>query len=110
MFENLLLLLHAVVSVFLIILVLLQRSEGGMGSMGGGGSSSMMSESGAADGMTKATAILATIFMISSILLAVQSSGRSHKVSVTDVVKVEDTPPVTKEASTTPIVPDVPAN
>jgi len=63
---------QALVGAGLVALVLLQRSEGG--GLGVGGSpSGLMSARGAADFMTRATAILATVFVILSIALAAVS-------------------------------------
>ena len=64
-----LLILQATVAVILISLILAQRSEGG-GLAGGGSPAGMMSARGAADFLTRGTAILATIFVALSIILA----------------------------------------
>ena len=53
----------------LITLILMQRSEGG-GLAGGGSPAGMMSARGASDFLTRGTAILATIFVALSIVLA----------------------------------------
>lgn len=54
----------------LVIVVLLQRSEGGALGMGGGG---FMSARGAANALTRTTAILATAFFATSIALGIIS-------------------------------------
>jgi len=63
---------QALVGAALVGVVLMQRSEGG--GLGVGGSpSGLMSARGAADFLTRATTILATIFVILSIALAAVS-------------------------------------
>jgi len=65
-----LLVVQAVIAFALVTVVLMQRSEGGGLGMGGS-PSGLMSARGAADFLTRATAILATIFVMLSIVLAV---------------------------------------
>lgn len=64
-----LLILQTLVAAALVIVILMQRSEGG-GLGVGGNSSGLMSARGAADFLTRATAILATLFVVLSIALA----------------------------------------
>ncbi len=64
-----LLVVHAIVAAALVGVILMQRSEGG--GLGVGGSpSGLMSARGAADFLTRATTILATLFVVMSIGLA----------------------------------------
>lgn len=64
-----LLILQSLVAASMVAVILMQRSEGG--GLGVGGSpSGLMSARGAADFLTRATSILATIFVVLSILLA----------------------------------------
>ncbi len=60
---------QALVAAALVGVILMQRSEGG-GLGVGGNPSGVMSARGAADFLTRATAILATIFVLLSIVLA----------------------------------------
>lgn len=63
------LILQSLVAASMVAVILMQRSEGG--GLGVGGSpSGLMSARGAADFLTRATAILATLFVILSIVLA----------------------------------------
>ena len=64
-----LLIVQALIAVAMITVILMQRSEGG-GLAGGGSPSGMMSARGAADFLTRSTAILASLFVALSILLA----------------------------------------
>ncbi|HEV7658221.1 MAG TPA: preprotein translocase subunit SecG [Allosphingosinicella sp.] len=68
-FFTFVLIVQTLVAVTLIALILMQRSEGG-GLAGGGSPAGMMSARGASDFLTRGTAILATIFVALSILLA----------------------------------------
>lgn len=67
---------QALVAAALVAVVLMQRSEGGGLGLGGGGSpAGLMSARGAADFLTRATAILATLFVVLSIVLAALAVG-----------------------------------
>lgn len=64
-----LLILQSLVAASMVAVILMQRSEGG--GLGVGGSpSGLMSARGAADFLTRATSILATVFVVLSITLA----------------------------------------
>src|SRR5215207_7090239 len=64
-----LLVFQAIIAVALVGVILMQRSEGG--GLGVGGSpAGLMSARGAADFLTRATAVLATLFVVLSIALA----------------------------------------
>ena len=68
---SVLIVIQLVVSVALVITVLLQRSEGGALGMGGGGAGlgGIFSPRGAADTLTRTTAILAVMFFATSLAL-----------------------------------------
>jgi len=69
---------QAIVAAILVVVVLMQRSEGGGLGLGGGGSpAGLMSARGAADFLTRATSILATLFVILSIALAAIAVGET---------------------------------
>jgi preprotein translocase subunit SecG len=69
--QAVLLVIQLLVSIALIGVVLLQRSEGGALGMGGGGSGlgGLFSPRGAADTLTRTTAILGMAFFVTSLLL-----------------------------------------
>ena len=70
-----LLVIHAIVAAALVAVILMQKSEGG--GLGTGGSpSGLMSARGAADFLTRSTAVLATVFVGLSIVLAVLAANR----------------------------------
>src|SRR6478609_4485730 len=74
-FFTFVLIVQTLVAVALIALILMQRSEGG-GLAGGGSPAGMMSARGASDFLTRGTAILATIFVALSILLAALAANQ----------------------------------
>lgn len=90
-----LLVLHLFVTLALIGLVLIQRSEGGgLGIGSSQGMGSFMGGRGTANLLTRATAILATIFFVLSLLLALLDRGAVQRRSILDVP-----PPVTAPAA-----------
>ena len=94
--ENILLVLNIVFAFILVILVLMQKSEGEALGIGVSQESFMFSRS-AGNFMTKATAIVATLFIICSLALTIVSRGElTPSGSVLDKVdeKTEDTPAI----------------
>ncbi len=76
--ESVVIVIHLLVVSALVVVVLLQRSEGGALGIGGGGG--FMTGRGQANVLTRATAILATIFFLTSITLTIMANvGRSNK-------------------------------
>ncbi len=77
--ELVLLLIHLFLAVAMIGVVLLQKSEGGaLGSLGGGGGGmgGFLTARGAANLLTRTTAILATAFICTSMALAYLASQK----------------------------------
>ena len=72
--ENILLVLNIVFAILLVILVLIQKSEGGALGIGVSQDNFMFSRS-AGNFLTRATAIIATLFIICSIALTIISRG-----------------------------------
>ncbi len=69
-----LLILHITVTILLVISVLLQESKGGgLSGVFGGGGQSVFGGQGANEFMTKVTSVLAILFMLTSLLLAMNS-------------------------------------
>ena len=94
--ENILLILNIVFAFILVILVLMQKSEGGALGIGVSQESYMFSRT-AGNFMTKATAVVATLFIICSLALTIVSrSELAPTGSVLDTVeeKSEDTPAI----------------
>lgn len=70
-----LLVIHAIIAAALVGVILVQKSEGG--GLGTGGSpAGLMSARGAADFLTRSTAVLASVFVGLSIVLAVLAANR----------------------------------
>lgn len=88
--ETVLLVVHLILAIALVVAVLLQRSEGGglgIGGGGGGGGANVggfMSVRGTANFLTRATAVLAAMFMLTSLTLAILAGNRSAPTSVLD--------------------------
>ena len=94
--ENILLILNIVFAIVLVLLVLMQKSEGGALGIGFSQENLMFSKS-AGNFMTKATAVVATFFIICSLGLTIISRGDlAPTSSVLDIVeeKTEDTPEI----------------
>jgi|TARA_Y100001936_G_scaffold206132_1_gene210374 preprotein translocase subunit SecG len=94
--ENILLTLNIIFAFILVILVLMQKSEGGALGIGVSQENFMFSRT-AGNFMTKATAIVATLFIICSLGLTIISRGElTPTSSVLDTVeeKTEDMPSI----------------
>ena len=94
--ENILLIVNVVLAVILVLLVLLQKSEGGALGIGISQESFMFSRS-AGNFMTKATGLVAALFIICSLSLTIISRGDLEPtMSVIDKVdeSSEDTPQI----------------
>jgi preprotein translocase subunit SecG len=99
---TILLVLHLFVTLALIGVVLLQRSEGGgLGIGSSQGMGSFMSGRGTANLLTRTTGILATLFMVLALALALLGRGQSQRNSILDL------PP--GPATTAPAQPVLPA-
>ena len=94
--ENILLVLNIILALILVLLVLMQKSEGGALGIGVSQDNFMFSRT-AGDFLTKATAIVATLFIICSLGLTIISRGELEPTtSVIDKIeeKSEDTPKI----------------
>ena len=95
--ENLILLINITSAILLIIVILLQKSEGGALGLGASQDSFISSRS-ASNFLSKTTVIIATIFIITSILMTILSQKEISRTSVLE--KIEE-----KQASTDPEIP-----
>ena len=93
--ENILLILNIILAIILVILVLFQKSEGGALGIGVSQDNFMFSRT-AGEFLTKATGIVATLFIICSLSLTIVSRGDLiSETSVIDAVEeTEDTPKI----------------
>ena len=94
--------MHIFFAVTLVGAVLLQRSEGGALGIGGGTMGGLMSARGAASGITRATGVLATCFIATSLTLAILAGNARTTTSITDVPQPAQTQPA---EPSTPAVP-----
>ena len=94
--ENILLVVNLVLALILVLLILIQKSEGGALGIGVSQDNFMLSRS-AGNFMSKATAIVATLFIICSLALTIISRAElTPTSSVLDTIeeKTEDTPSI----------------
>ena len=94
--ENILLVINIVLSVILVLLILVQKSEGGALGIGVSQDNFMLSRS-AGNFMSKATAVVAALFIICSLALTIISRGELTPTnSVLDQIeeKSDDTPAI----------------
>lgn len=113
MIENLLLIVHLVMAVALVALVLLQQGKGAQagaafGGGGGGASQSLFGARGSANFLTRITAIVATIFFITTLTLAYLYATRGSNASVISggsVVEQIDSTVQEEPVSDVPMVP-----
>jgi len=88
MITTIILVIHIFTTIALITLVMLQTGKGAEAgaAFGGGASSTVFGSHGAGSFLTRSTAILATVFFITSLSLAYLSGRVTTSKSVTDVV------------------------
>ena len=96
--ENILLILNIVFALILVLLVLMQKSEGGALGIGVSQENLMFSKA-TGNFMTKATSIVAALFIVCSLALTIVSRGE-----VTPTTSVLDT--VEEKSEDTPAIPD----
>lgn len=80
--ETVIIVIHLMVVLALVGVVLLQRSEGG--GLGIGGGSGFMTARGAANALTRATAILATVFFVTSLTLSIIARYGEKPIDILD--------------------------
>ena len=96
--ENIVLIINVILAILLVGVILLQKSEGGALGIGVSQENFISSRS-AGNVLTKATAVLATLFIITSIALTILSQEKVTTSSVLE--KVEE-----KEDSSEPQIPE----
>ena len=80
--ETILIVIHLMVVIALVGVVLLQRSEGG--GLGIGGGSGFMTARGAANALTRTTAILAVAFFVTSLALSILARYGERPIDILD--------------------------
>ena len=86
--ENIILVLNIILAILLVAIILLQKSEGGALGIGASQESFITSRS-AGNILTKVTAIIATLFIITSISLTIISKEEFSSKSVLEKVEEE---------------------
>ena len=86
--ENIILTLNIILAIILVLIILLQKSEGGALGLGTSQDSFVSSRS-AGNFLTKATAIIATLFIITSISLTIMSKKEFSSSSVLETIEEE---------------------
>ena len=86
--ESFILILNIIIAILLVVCILLQKSEGGALGLGASQDTFISSRS-AGNFLTKTTAILASLFIFSSILLTVLSQNEISTSSVLEKVEEE---------------------
>ncbi|MFP4125734.1 MAG: preprotein translocase subunit SecG [Alphaproteobacteria bacterium] len=94
--EQVVLVIHLLIALALVGVILLQKSDGGAlgglgGGMSGGGASfgGLFTARGGASFLTRTTAILATSFIATSLLLAILATGGDEGSSIFEDMPVE---------------------
>lgn len=100
--------IHLIIAVVLVTLVLIQHGKGadaGANFGGGGSSQSVFGSGGSATFLSRTTAIVATAFFITSLVLAYIANEQAKGYqSVTQQAPVEA--PAAKDVDTSPVVPE----
>jgi preprotein translocase subunit SecG len=108
--NSILLSFHVGVAILIVILILMQKGKGAdMGSaFGGGASGSVFGSKGSANFLSRTTAVLATVFFVTSLTLAYFNKGTVDSSSVLDQINessitIESDQPAFLKS---PIIPD----
>lgn len=107
--QTVLIVIHIIIVIALVGIILLQRSGAdSLSGLGGGsaGGSALMSGRATANVLTKTTAILATLFMLNSLVMAIMVSRSSKAPTVVDsIIEEQKNGDVQPLEDTTPVVP-----
>jgi len=98
--ENFVLILNIILAILLIVVVLIQKSEGGALGLGASQDSYISSRS-AGSFLTKTTAVIAALFIITSISLTIMSKEEFSSTSVLEKIEEDED----KEDSSEPEIP-----
>ncbi len=90
--QSVLIVIHLLVVIALVAVVLLQRSEGG--ALGAGGGGGFMTGRGQANALSRATAILGTLFFASALLMSILAGWNRAPRSI-----IESTAPASSTSS-----------
>ena len=105
--ENLILIAHTLTALAIIVLILLQRGKGAEAgaSFGGGASQTVFGSQGGGNFFTRVTAVLATVFFVTSFSLAVVAKRNASSVGIEGIPVQEDAiPALVEDAGDIPAV------
>ena len=110
--NSLLLVFHVITAIIIVVLILLQKGKGAdMGSaFGAGASGTMFGSKGSANFLSRSTAVLATIFFITSLTLAYLNKGTvvQNNDSILDTINIIEEDDQNNNSS--PVSPQIPEN
>ncbi|MCH2479278.1 MAG: preprotein translocase subunit SecG [Gammaproteobacteria bacterium] len=110
--NSLLLVFHVITAIIIVVLILLQKGKGAdMGSaFGAGASGTMFGSKGSANFLSRSTAVLATIFFITSLTLAYLNKGTvvQNNDSILDTINIIEEDDQNNDSS--PVSPQIPEN
>ena len=110
--NSLLLVFHVITAIIIVVLILLQKGKGAdMGSaFGAGASGTMFGSKGSANFLSRSTAVLATIFFITSLTLAYLNKGTvvQNNDSILDTINIIEEDDQNNDSS--PASPQIPEN
>jgi preprotein translocase subunit SecG len=98
--QHVIIVIHLMLVLALIGVVLLQRSEGGGLGIGSGGGGGFMSSRGTANVLTRATAILAGLFFVTSLVLSILAGFNR---APTSIIQGGTSAPVSAPGGTAPL-------
>ena len=110
--NSLLFVFHVITAIIIVVLILLQKGKGAdMGSaFGAGASGTMFGSKGSANFLSRSTAVLATIFFVTSLTLAYLNKGTvvQNNDSILDTINIieEDD----QNNNSIPVSPQIPEN
>ncbi len=107
--EQVFLIIHVFIAVALIGIVLIQRSDSDGFGLGSGSGSNFLSGRQTANLMTRATAILATLFILNSLFLSIMAANRANISLVDQIEAAGALSPVKQAVEEKTIEPDGPA-
>ena len=100
-----LILIQLILAVLLVVLVLLQGSDNeGLGLGGGAAGGGMMSARGSANLLSRLTALVATLFMVMSIVLTIAASVGSDKNILQSLPSISENE--TNNEASEPVIPE----
>jgi preprotein translocase subunit SecG len=101
-----LIVIHVLICFLMVGGILLQSGKGAeIGASFGGSSQTVFGSRGPANFLSKFTVVVATIFMVTSLSLAIMARDRTFSSTVIDLKKKETSQPVPETPATTPATP-----